>query len=70
VDAKRKAELYALAAGVSLGRLALISEDTSGGAHYPAPVMEMAVSRSGGVPIAQGEVTQSARIKLIFEIAE
>jgi uncharacterized protein YggE len=69
-DARRKAELYALAAGVSLGKVVLISEDTSSGAGYPAPVMEMAMSRAGGVPIAQGEVTQSARIKLVFELNE
>lgn len=70
LDARRKGELYALAAGVSLGKVVLISEDLNSGSNYPAPVMEMAMSRSGGVPIAQGEVTQSARIKLIFELIE
>ncbi len=69
-DARRKAELYAAAAGVSLGSVVLITEDTNGGGGYPPPVMELASSRSGAVPIAQGEVTQRASVKIVFAIAE
>lgn len=67
-DARRKAELYAQAAGVTLGEIVLISEDMNGGGGFPPPVMEMADARSSGVPIAQGEVTQRASVKIIFEI--
>lgn len=68
-DARRKAELYALSAGVSLGDVLLITEELGGGGSgFPPPVMEMSASRSGSVPIAQGEVSQSARVKIIFQL--
>ena len=70
-DARRKAELYANAAGVTLGDVVLITEELTGGrSGFPPPVMEMAAARSGAVPIAQGEVTQSASVKVIFELAD
>lgn len=68
LDARRKGELYAAAAGVTLGEVLLITEDLNGGSGFPPPVMEMAAARSGGVPIAQGDVTQSASVKVIFAI--
>ena len=67
-DARRKAELYAQAAGLSLGRVAWITEDSG----Y-APAMPMAAMRGGlggmPVPIAPGEDTLHARITVGFDTA-
>jgi len=68
-DARRKAEIYATAAGVTLGEVVTISEDSGGGGYQP-PMMEMASVRSKSVPIAQGEVKQNASIRIVFSIAE
>lgn len=68
-DARRKAELYADAAGVALGDILLLTEEMGGGRFDP-PVMEMAAARSAPVPVAQGEVSQSARVKIVFAISQ
>ena len=68
-DARRKAELFAAAAGVDLGGVLLITEDMNGGG-FPPPMMEMAAARSAPVPIAQGEVSQRASVKIIYAITE
>ncbi|MGH1576329.1 SIMPL domain-containing protein [Planktotalea sp.] len=69
-DARRKAALYAKAAGVELGGVFLITEILNSSVGQPMMMREMASARSGGVPIAQGEVSESAQVKLIFEIVE
>jgi uncharacterized protein len=67
-DARRKAELYARASGLTLGGVAWITEDSS----YTPPV-PMAAMRAGAVnaavPIAEGEKTLHARIVVGYEIA-
>lgn len=67
-EARRKAELYAAAAGVTLGDLMRLSEESFGG---PQPMMmaqaEMRMS-SDEVPVAAGEVTVSARVTLVYAI--
>jgi uncharacterized protein len=66
-DARAKAELYAAAAGVSLGRVVQISE--SGGIVNPPPmyaVREMA--KADAVPIAAGQQTISANVSITYEI--
>ncbi|MEM9579666.1 MAG: SIMPL domain-containing protein [Pseudomonadota bacterium] len=65
-DAMAKAESYARDAGVTLGAVRLITEDLSLGSGFPPAVAEMAMARSGGVPVAQGEITVSAHIKMVF----
>jgi len=66
-DARRKAELYARTAGLTLGRVAWITEDSG----Y-APPMPMAAMRGGlaaaPVPISAGEDTLRARITVGFDI--
>ncbi|MBK1635852.1 SIMPL domain-containing protein [Rhodovulum adriaticum] len=65
-EALRKAELYAEAAGVSLGSVISISES---GSSDPRPVMmEAARMASAPVPVAAGEVSLSARVTMVFEI--
>lgn len=66
-DARRKAELYAEAAGVDLGDILLLTEEM-GGARFDPPMAEMAVARSAPVPVAQGEITQNARVKIVFSL--
>lgn len=67
-EARRKAELYAEAAGVTLGDL--ISLDESGG-YRPRPEMMMrgaAVAMDAAVPVAEGEVSLSAQVNMVYEI--
>lgn len=63
-DARARAELYADAAGVTLGDVQMISES---GAGAPAP-MAYAMRDSASVPIAAGEIEQHARVTIVYEI--
>jgi uncharacterized protein YggE len=63
-DARRKAELYAKATGVKVGKVLLIQEET---AHSPQPVM-FAGRAEAGVPIAPGEQRFHARITITYAI--
>ncbi len=66
-DARRKAELYAHAAGLTLGSVTWITEDSG----Y-APPMPMAMRTAGAmaapVPIAAGEDTLRVRITVSFDM--
>ena len=66
-DARRKAELYAEAAGVTLGPILSISE--AGG--HVAPRQEMAMARmaSAPVPIQGGELSVTANVSIVWEIS-
>ncbi|PWE30494.1 SIMPL domain-containing protein [Maritimibacter sp. 55A14] len=64
-DAQRKAALYAEAAGVSLGGVIELSE--TGGAQPPQPMFEAAMARdTSSVPVAEGELTVRAEVRMIF----
>lgn len=68
-DARAKAELYAEAAGVSLGRVVQISESSA--ITPPMPMMRMAMQEKmadASVPIAAGQQTVSANVSIIYEI--
>lgn len=62
-DARRKAELYAKAAGVKLGHVVSITEE--GSAPPPRPMQAM---RAGAVPIAPGEQTLRALVTVTYEL--
>lgn len=67
-DARRKAELYADAAGVTLGRTLLIQEATP---NVPQPVyagVRMNFARESAVPIASGEQSLSALVTVTYEL--
>jgi uncharacterized protein len=68
-DARARAELYAEAAGVALGAVQQISEE---GFAAPMPRMMAAeAARSdAAVPVAPGELNISARVRVVFAIAE
>lgn len=67
-DARRKAELYAKASGLVLGRVAWISEESAALPAMPMAAMRAAVSPAS-VPIASGEETMNVRITVGFGIA-
>lgn len=65
-DAKHKAELYAEAAGVKLGRVLTIAE---GGSQDPRPMPMMRMEASAvSVPVQAGEQTLSAQVRMVYEI--
>jgi len=64
-DARRKAEIYAKAAGVTLGEPISISEEGA-----PAPMFrgKMAAPMAAGAPVAQGEETLSVTVGVTWAI--
>lgn len=64
-DAQRKAEIYARAAGVTLGAPLSISEESSPG---PMTFRKMSAGVAAAAPIAQGEETLRISISVSYEI--
>ncbi len=64
-DARRKAEIFARAAGVTLGEPISISEEGS-----PTPLFrgKMAAPMAVGAPVAQGEETLSVTVSVSWAI--
>jgi uncharacterized protein YggE len=69
-DARSKAELYAQAAGVTLGSIISISEN--GVAPQPRAMARMEMDSMGGggaaVPVSKGELGLQAHITIVYEI--
>jgi uncharacterized protein len=65
-DARRKAEIYAKAAGVTLGAPLSISEE--GAPAVPMFRAKMAPMAAASVPVAQGEETLSVSVSVIWAI--
>jgi uncharacterized protein YggE len=64
-DARRKADIYAKAAGVTLGSPLSISEE---GAPSPAPFRKMSVGMAARAPVAQGEETLQVTVSVSWAI--
>ncbi len=65
-DARRKATLFAEAAGVALGQVIDLTET---GMATPRPqMMEMAAMRADSVPVAAGEVGITASVQMTFAL--
>ncbi|MCA0432527.1 MAG: SIMPL domain-containing protein [Proteobacteria bacterium] len=67
-DARRKAELFAAAAGIGLGEIVAIGE---GGASAPSPVFTKyarAAASDAPVPVAQGEQSLTADVSITWSI--
>jgi uncharacterized protein YggE len=64
-DARRKAEIYAKAAGVTLDAPLSISEEGSPG---PMPYRKMAVGMAAAAPVAQGEETLQVTVSVSWAI--
>jgi hypothetical protein len=67
-DARRKAELIATAAGVTLGEVVSIAEDQ--GMASPAPMFRMEAAMADAVPVAAGETLVTARVTIVWEIGD
>src|SRR5713101_8125735 len=66
-DARRKAEIYAKAAGVTLGAPLSISEEGSPG---PMPFRKMATGMAVSAPVAQGEQTLAVTVSVSWAIKQ
>jgi hypothetical protein len=66
-DARRKAEIYAKAAGVTLGAPLSISEE---GSPAPTPFRKMAVGMAASAPVAQGEETLQVTVSVSWAIKQ
>jgi hypothetical protein len=66
-DARRKAEIYAAAAGVTLGAAISISEESAPNA---VPYRRMNAALAAGTPVAQGEETLSVSVNVTWAIKE
>jgi uncharacterized protein YggE len=66
-DARRKAEIYAKAAGVTLGAPLSISEE---GAPGPMPYRKMAAGMAASAPVAQGEETLRITVSVSWAIKQ
>jgi uncharacterized protein len=66
-DAHRKAELYAQAAGVRLGRLISLSENSAQSGPRPLPRQAAALN---AMPVETGEVDVKAQISATFELSD
>lgn len=68
-DARRKAELYAKAAGVGVGRVLSIQEE-----HLrmppPRPFAARTMAAEAAVPVASGESTVSVRVVITYQLVE
>ena len=66
-DAMHKAQLYAVAAGVKLGPVMAISDQSASVRPYAmaAPMM----TKSAPMPVAQGEIDLDASVTMVFAIA-
>jgi hypothetical protein len=68
-DAKDKADLYARAAGVTLAKVMSLGEETA--PSPPRPLARvMAAAAAAPVPIEAGEMTLSARVRVVWSLAE
>ncbi len=70
-DARRKAGLYAMQAGSTLGRLVSISENQGYGQPQPYPMRAMAEQApSAPVPVQAGELTFSIDVSVAWSLGE
>ena len=66
-DARRKAEIYAKAAGVTLGAPLSISEEANSA---PVPYRRMAAGMAASAPVAQGEETLRVTVSVSWAIKQ
>jgi hypothetical protein len=65
-DARRKAEIYAHAAGAKVGHVVAIAEGNA----TTMPPIAMQAMRAGGVPVAPGEQTLRAQVTVSYELTQ
>ena len=67
VDAAAKANLYAAAAGMKLGKITSIAEAQSYGG--PMPVF-MEAKAASPVPVASGQIALQSQVTVVYELAD
>jgi uncharacterized protein YggE len=68
-DAKDKADLYARAAGFTLGKVMSLTEESVPSAPRPMG-RAMAASAAAPVPVEAGEMTLSVRVRVVWSLAD
>jgi uncharacterized protein YggE len=63
-----RARLLTDAAGLALGPVVSITE--GGGMGGPVPMFRMAADAVGAVPVAAGEISTTASVTMVFELAK
>ena len=71
-DARRKAEIYTKAAGVSLGKVLAISEGGAGQQprRFKAASRSLAVAEAAPAPVSGGEASISVRVNMTWELEQ
>lgn len=69
-DARRKAELYATVAGVALGAVQTIAEQSGYMPPAPMALAEASYTKGGSVPVAGGEVAVVATVSIVWAMAD
>ena len=69
-DARRKAEIYARAAGVTLGAPLSIAEEGAPVPVFRAKAMAVAPMAAGAAPVAQGEEVLSITVSVTWAIKQ
>jgi uncharacterized protein YggE len=70
-DAKDKADLYAKAAGFTLGKVMSLTEETAAPAPRPmGPAMAVSGAAAVPVPIEAGEMTLTVRVRVTWSLAD
>jgi uncharacterized protein YggE len=66
-DAKDKADLYARAAGFTLGKVMSLTEES---VPSPRPMVARAMAAFAPVPVEAGEMTLSVRVRVVWSLAD
>ena len=71
-DARRKAEIYTKAAGISLGKVLAISEGGAGQQprRFKAAARSLAVAESAPAPVSGGEASISVQVNMTWELEQ
>jgi uncharacterized protein YggE len=67
-DARRKADLYARAAGLKLGRIVALAEGAEGAPPPPRPMMRSAMAEAAATPVEAGERDLSVSVRITWEL--
>ncbi|MGF6860532.1 uncharacterized protein YggE [Rhodobacteraceae bacterium MBR-64] len=67
LDARQKADLYAKAAGLTLGPVLTLTEQGGGARPQPMFAREMSMA-ADKVPLAEGEIDITAQVEIVFAI--
>lgn len=67
-EARRRAELYASALGMSVHRIVAVQEGGGFSPPMPMPVMRMEAAQDASTPVAPGEIESRVSVSVTFEL--